>query len=172
MEALTGDGKVLPLIAPLYFALGQRMGKVRFYSSDGETYITVRAEELDVGNKFVFHVKQRKRRNVPFTAKAKVRAKPVSAIQSFENDPQAASKLVAALSDIQSGIDSGDYEAVILGTVFKSDELQLSIRQGKSKWKNFQADNFVQALIDYADELESEMNPSPPPTPLKGGKGS
>jgi hypothetical protein len=148
------------------------MGKVRFYSSDGETYITVRAEELDVGNKHVFHVKLRKRRNVPFTAKTKVRSKPLSAIQSFENDPQASSKLMAALTDIQSGIENSDYEAVILGTVFKSDELQLSIRLGKSKWKNFQADNFVQALLDYADELESEMNPSPPPTPLKGGKGS
>jgi len=147
------------------------MGKVRFYSSDGETYITVRAEELDVGNKHVFHVKQRKRRDVPFKAKTKVRSKPLSAIQSFENDPQAASKIVAALTDIQSGVDSGDYEAVVLGTVFKSDELQLSIRLGKSKWKNFQADNYVQALLDYADELESETNPLPPPTPLKGGTG-
>ena len=148
------------------------MGKVRFYSSDGETYISVRAEELDVGNKHVFHVKRRKRRDVPFNQPKKLRSKPLTVKETCQNEPQAASKVMAALEDIQLGIESGVYESVIIGTVFKSDELQLSLNLGSKKWKNFQADNYVQALVDYCDELELVPGETPPPTPLRGGKGS
>jgi len=148
------------------------MGKVRFYSEDGETYITVRAEELSVGNKHVFHVKLRKRRHVPYSAQKTVRSKPLSIEQTLANTPEALSKVVAALKDIQEGVETGLYQSVIIGTAFKSDELQLSINLGKSKWKNIPGDNYLDCLINYCDDLELLPLETPPPTPLRGGKGS
>lgn len=143
------------------------MGKIRFYSEDGSVYIAVRAEDLDPGNKYCFSVKVRKRR-MPLQQNKKLRGKPATAHESYQSDPEAGMKLMFALQDLQAGIEDGVYSRVMLGTVFKSDELQLSVEMGKGKWKNFEADNYVAALLDYYAAV-FDATTTPPSPPLEEG---
>jgi len=108
---------------------------------------------------------------MPLSSNRKVHSKPLTAAQSFASDPEAGQKMLVALADIQEGIEGGNYLSVILGTVFKSDELQLAIQLGKSKWKNIDCDNYVDALLNYFDLVELELPTTPPSPPSKGGQG-
>jgi hypothetical protein len=145
------------------------MGRVRFYTQNGENYCTLRVEQDGL---YLLEGKVRmhsERKKMPPKSNGVSRETMSNAKYVVgADDPDLLEKIVAVLDDLQETFRLDPKGMATLKPSYKKIGCDFSVKY-REDWHTDSGACFLEALISYYDTTIAEDNP--PPTPLrKGGR--
>lgn len=145
------------------------MGRVRFYTQDGEHYCTLRVESDGLyllGDKVRIHAERSKM--PPIKQYASREAETSTEFYARLDDPDCLQHILAVLEDLEYTFRLDPKAMATFKPAYKKSGHELSVKY-RDDWHTQSGASLLEALIVYYREVVSEAEP--PPTPLrKGGR--
>lgn len=129
------------------------MGKVRFYSEDGQTYVSLRVETSGVyleDNRLSI----RKRKQLPpkTTVTSAVVGNSSEDMIRLSKDVDLLAQIAAVLVDFEKTLEQDDKAMVVLKRRYKKPGLTLSVKY-KNDWTDYDGGNALDALLIYKETV-------------------
>jgi hypothetical protein len=125
------------------------MGRVRYYSADGKSYVSLRVEErsLNIYDVEIPVHKERKRMPLkPKTAGAKGEASSTTAYNL--KDPNLLEKILFTFDDFEQVLRSDKKSMVTFKSAYKKPGYQLGVSDGED-WNNVDGQSLLAAILEY-----------------------